>query len=474
MQEAITNLRQRWTRDFQRLVAILCIVMLMSQLLSAQDVPTMNGTELATQIQTFVENLTANDQFSGAVLVSKDGQTIFQGAYGLASKAFNVPNQLDTKFNLGSMNKMITSVAIAQLGEAGKLSYDDTIGEHLTDYPNEDVASKVTIHHLLTHTSGLPDYFNDTFVDFSREKYRSVRDFFALFADKPLEFTPGATWSYSNSNFIVLGAIIEAVSGETYFDYVREHIYEPLGMTNTDAYEMDYDTPNLAMGYTRAPEGGWKNNLFMHVIKGGPAGGGFSTVEDLTRFARALLEHTLLSAESTEFITSSKITVRGAGAASYAYGFIDENVNGHRRFGHGGGFEGINGQLHVYPDLGYIVVVLANYDPPAAEIIADRVGRWITGSEVPKAMDMTLEQLSKYVHVYTGTGPSLETVVDNGALWLVMGDERHKFLPLSETEFFDEQFMDIRMKFVLDEEGNVTEMTLEGAGPQPETFTPKD
>ena len=472
MQEITARPKQSWMCPLIHWVTIISrMLIFMPQPIQAQ---TISDAELATQIQTFVEKLVANDQFSGAVLVSKDGETIFQGAYGLASKAYNVPNQLDTKFNLGSMNKMITAVAIAQLVAAGKLSYDDTIGKHLTNYPNEEVASKVTIHHLITHTSGLLDYFNDMFRDSSREKYRSVRDFFTLFADKPLAFTPGATHSYSNSNFIVLGAIIEAVSEQNYFDYVREHIYEPTGMMNTDAYEMDYDTPNLATGYTRAPEGGWKNNLFMHVIKGGPAGGGFSTVEDLTRFAQALLNHTLLSAEDTAFITTSKVAVPGAQGTSYAYGFIDEKVNGVRRFGHGGGFLGINGQLHIYPDLGYTVAVLANYDPPAAENVAEYVGKLLTDGEIPIAIDMPLEKLSTYAHTYTGSVPNLETVVDNSALWLVIDNERHKFLPLSETEFFDEQFTDIRMEFALDEEGKVTEMTLIGAGPKPDTFTPKD
>ncbi len=472
MQEMMVSPRQTWMRClFQWIITLLSIMIFMNQTLQAQAI---DDTELATQVQMFVEQLVANDQFSGAVLIAKNGQPIFQGAYGLASKAYNIPNQLDTKFNLGSMNKMITSVAIAQLVAEEKLSYEDALSKHLTNYPNKEVAGKVTIHQLLTHTSGLPDYFNNKFMDSSREKFRSVRDFFQLFVDKPLEFTPGARHQYSNSNFIVLGAIIEAISGETYFDYVREHIYKPLDMMNTDAYELDYDTPNLAVGYTQAPEGGWKNNIFMHVIKGGPAGGGYSTVEDLTRFAEALLDHTLLSKEATDTITTGKVTSPDFQNASYAYGFLDENVNGFRRYGHSGGFPGINGQLHVYPDLGYTVAVLANYDF-AADIVADRIGRLLTDGDIPIAIDLPLEKLSNYAYAYTGTGPSLEIVIDKGALWLVLnGNERHKFLPLSETEFFDEQFTDVRMKFVLNEKGEVIEMTLIGAGPQPDTFTPKD
>lgn len=380
MRKITANSRNSWYIQLLNWRTIgIYTVLIGFQTASAQDTPSMSDTELATQIQIFVEDQVSTGQFSGALLVTHESRIVFQDAYGLASKAFNVPNQLDTKFNLGSMNKMITAVAVAQLVATGKINYDDAISQHLNDYPNEEAAGTVTIHHLLTHTSGLTDYFNDTFIETSRENYRTVKDFFLLFADKPLEFSPGSRWQYSNSNYIVLGAIIEAVSGETYFDYVREQIYEPLGMVNTDAYEMDYDTPNLAIGYTRSLKGDWKNNLFMHVIKGGPAGGGFSTVEDLTRFAQASLNHTLLSEQDTDFITTGKVPIPGVQDISYAYGFIEEKVNSYRRYGHSGGFPGINGTLSVYPELDYTVVVLANYDPPAADRVADYIGKLLTG-----------------------------------------------------------------------------------------------
>ncbi len=295
-------------------LTFLGLMLLAAVLLAAQGCspPPPTATQLddpkfVSQIKTFIEQLVAEEEFSGTVLVAKDGQPIFQGAYGLASRAYQVPNRIDTKFNLGSMNKMFTAVAIAQLAEAGKLAYDDPIAKHLPAYPNQEVAKQVTIHHLLTHTSGLPDFFNAKFMDASRAKFREVADFLPLFVEEPLLFTPGAEWRYSNSNFIVLGLIVEAVSGENYFNYVQKHIYQPAGMLNTDAYEMDRDTPNLAIGYTRSPEGEIRNNLFEHVIKGGPAGGGFSTVQDLWRFAQALTSHKLLSAQETEIITTGKV-----------------------------------------------------------------------------------------------------------------------------------------------------------------------
>ncbi|HYO55724.1 serine hydrolase domain-containing protein, partial [Archangium sp.] len=162
---------------------------------------------------------------------------------------------------------------------------------------------------------------------------------------EPLAFEPGTSFHYSNAGFIVLGAIIEKASGHNYFEYVREHLYKPAGMTNSDAYEMDRDTPNLAVGYTDQGPGGQQsatrdwNNRFLHVVKGGPAGGGFSTVEDLWRFSRALQAHQLLGAETTRRVTTGKVE-RTPGVSQYAYGFMDEQVQATRIVGHGGGFPG--------------------------------------------------------------------------------------------------------------------------------------
>ena len=341
----------------------------------------LSDAEIAAQVKEYVENLVAVDSFSGAVLVSRAGRPVFQGAYGLASQAFRAPNRVDTKFNLGSMNKMVTSVAIAQLAEQGKLSFEDKVGRHLPELPNAAIRDKVTIHQLLTHTSGVGDYFNEKYVEAAKERFRTVDDFLKLFVERPLHFEPGSNWRYSNGGFMLLGAIVEKASGQNYFDYVREHIYKPAGMTNTDAYEMDRDTPNLAIGYTRSgpagptPAGQRYNNLYLHVVKGGPAGGGFSTVEDLVRFARALRSGKLISAKSFELITTGKVSPgQGPSGSQYAYGFQVSLIEGGRLAGHGGGFSGINGQLDIYLDGSDAdVAVLSNYDPPAATRVAQKI-----------------------------------------------------------------------------------------------------
>jgi CubicO group peptidase (beta-lactamase class C family) len=437
----------------------------------------MSTAEISREIETYLDQLVAQDNFSGTILLAKDGVPFFKKAYGLASRGYNVPNRLDTKFNLGSMNKMFTSVAIAQLAEQGKLSFTDTIAKLLPDYPNKEIAAKVTVHHLLTHTSGLGNYFNGKFMETSKDRFRTIKDFLTLFVNEPLQFEPGAKWQYSNAGFMVLGAIVEKVSGQNYFDYVREHIYKPAGMLNTDAYEMDSDTPNMAIGYTRmgpngpVPDGPRRTNLFLHSFKGGPAGGGFSTVEDLHRFAVALNAHKLLSQKYTDIITSGKVKTPGDPDAQYAYGFQDEKINGHRSFGHGGGFPGINSELRIFPDLGYTVAVMANYDPPTASRVAERVGDLLTGVPIQQAVKLSPEILRNYAGRYEPTSEPkppgmIDVILKDNDIWLLVGGGRHKFLPLSETEFFDEEYKNVRAVFSKDAQGQVTSLVLKNAGPK--------
>jgi len=461
------------------LVAIFAIFIAVSILAQSTEVNAnrkMSDAEIVENLTAYIEKRVAADKFSGAVLVAKDGVPIFKKAYGLASIGYNIPNRTDTKFNLGSMNKMFTAVAVAQLAEQGKLSFSDTIGKHLADYSNKVVADKVTIHHLLTHTSGLGDYFNSKFEDSSRAKFKTVQDHLPLFVNESLKFEPGAKWQYSNAGFMVLGAIIEKVSGQNYFDDVREHIYKPAGMMNTDAYEMDSDTPNLATGYTnRVPKGmptpaQRKSNIFIHVFKGSPAGGGYSTVEDLLRFATALLGHKLLSSKSTDIILTGKTNTPRGENEKYAYGFFEEIVNGQRQVGHGGAFSGINAELRMYPSNGYTVVVMSNYDPPAATLVANRVGKLVVGIPVPVAIKLDAATLQKFAGKYEADeGPTprgtFEVTLEGREIWVATSPRsKHKLLPMSETEFFDEDFEDIWFKFGKDAKGNVTGLEMNGNG----------
>ncbi|HKY60162.1 MAG TPA: serine hydrolase domain-containing protein [Gemmatimonadota bacterium] len=314
--------------------------------------------EIAAELADYVDRLVAADRFSGVVLLVRDGRVVFDRAYGLADRADGVPVHGDTKFNLGSMNKMFTAVTIAKLAEQGRLSLEDPIGKWLgAEWIRPEVGAKVTIAHLLTHTSGLGSYFTPEFFDASRTRFREVRDYAPLVAGDSLAFEPGSRWAYSNTGFLLLGAIVESVTGRSYFEVVREVVYEPAGMTDTDAYSMDEVVPNLAVGYDpQFGPGGlrWRNNLFLHTIRGGPAGGGFSTAPDLLRFARALRENRLLSPEWTARVTTPKPEL---GSPGYGYGF---QVWEDGSIGHGGGFPGISSVLKFDPQTDHALIVLSN------------------------------------------------------------------------------------------------------------------
>ncbi|MEQ8766870.1 MAG: serine hydrolase domain-containing protein [Planctomycetota bacterium] len=329
----------------------------------------LSPAEVVAELEAFVAKVSEADVFSGTVLLARDDQVLFRSACGLASKRFTVPNHIDTKFNLGSMNKMFTGVAITRLAQDGKLSLQDPISKYLDDdwLPNVD-KSQVRIEHLLTHTSGLGSYFNQRFMESSRALFREVDDYRPLLEEETLAFEPGSRWQYSNSGMFVLGVIIEKVTGQSYFDVIRQLIYRPAHMQSSDSYDMDEPVPNLAIGYEKedSPSGvRWRNNLYQHVIRGGPAGGGFSTVDDLYAFARALTGERLLDAEHTALALSAKPDI---GSDAYGYGFGLSGSPQNRIVGHSGGFNGISANLSIYLDRGWITVVLSNYGG-AAQIV---------------------------------------------------------------------------------------------------------
>ena len=325
---------------------------------------------LSKDVDQLLTKLTAEDRFSGVVLLAKDGKPFFQKAYGYADRVKKVPNNIDTRFRLGSMNKMFTSVAIAQLVQQGKLKYTDTLALVLPDYPDKDAAAKITVHHLLTHTSGLGDFFGPEF-DKKKDTVRDLKDYLQFFAGKPLKFEPGKQFSYSNAGMIVAGLVIEKVSGQNYFDYVREHIYKPAGMAASDSFEKTEPQPNQSVGYTKRISGKWESNYPTLPLKGSSAGGGDSTAPDLLKFDQALRSHKLLNTDLTDTVLSGKVETEDD--VKYAYGFEESHVDGKRVVGHGGGAPGMNANLDVYWDSGYTVVVLCNLDPP----IAQQVNRYI-------------------------------------------------------------------------------------------------
>jgi len=334
--------------------------------------PRMSEAQALAALRTEIDRQVAADRFAGAVTVSKHGKPVFSNAYGSSDREKKTLNELNTRFRIGSMNKMFTAVCVLQLVQNGKIKLTAPLGEYLPNYPNKDVATKVTIHHLLTHTGGTGDFFGPEF-DAHRLELRTLEDYVKLYGRRALEFEPGSKWSYSNYGFLLLGVIVEKASGQNYYDYVRDHVYAPAGMTSTGSLPEDQAVPQRSVGYTKFGGGeAWRPNTDTLPYRGTSAGGGYSTVEDLQRFADALANHKLLDAHHSELLTTGKMDT--GNGDKYAYGFMDRTQGGVRNFGHGGGAPGMNGELAVYPQSGYVVTVLANIDPPAAGRIAAFIG----------------------------------------------------------------------------------------------------
>ena len=325
----------------------------------------LTESQVLALIETRLGELATADEFSGAVWLAKGDKPILQKAYGLASREHNVPNRIDTRFNLGSINKSFTQVAVGQLVEQGKLSFDDKLGRYLSDYPNREAAEKVTIRQLLDMSSVIGDIFGPQFDSMSKSRLRAIKDFLPLFASQPLIFEPGSKHQYSNGGYIVLGAIIEKVTGQDYYEYVREHIFKPAGMQNAEWCEADKVTANLATGYTRAGDGARRNNIYSRPARGSSAGGGYATAEDLLKYSVALQSGKLR-------LPNFRVPTGGEKPSS-----PDKKPGSFAGLGIAGGSPGVNAVLEANSASGYTVIVMSNYDPPSAETVAKQIRGWL-------------------------------------------------------------------------------------------------
>jgi CubicO group peptidase (beta-lactamase class C family) len=313
-----------------------------------------------------IDKAAAAGKFSGVWLWAKNGKVITSGARGKADREKGIDNTLDTRFRIGSMNKMFTAVATLQLVERGKLSLDDTIGKILPDYPNANVASKVKVRHLLSHTGGTGNIFGPDF-DAHRLELRTLQDYVKLYGKRDLLFEPDTKWDYSNYGFVLLGVMIEKVSGKSYYDFVAENVFKVAGMTGTGSEPESVKVANRSKGYMR--------NRFEMVSneptlpwRGTSAGGGTTTAPDLMRFARALMSNKLVKAATLAEATRAQFP-----AVDYGFGFQLGRPDQARSYGHEGVAPGMNGFLRVYPESGQSVIVLCNLDDPSAS----RMGEWL-------------------------------------------------------------------------------------------------
>jgi D-alanyl-D-alanine carboxypeptidase len=311
----------------------------------------ISQTELVRRLTTSLDSLAKADKFSGVAVLAKNGAPVFQRAYGMADRERSVANNPETAFNLGSINKIFTQIAILQLRAAGKLDLDSTLATYWPDYPNREVARKITIRQLMRHTSGIGGNIFDPPVGGKRNDIRTLKDYLPLFVNQPLAFEPGTRNAYSNAGYVVLGLVIERLSADDYYTYVREHIFKPARMTRTGSFVVDSLPPNTAIGYTRGDEDAptttpLRPNSQDLPGRGSSAGGGYSTAQDLVKFVQALREQRIPNGLPA-----------GLGIA--------------------GGSGGMNAIVEGGLPGGYDLIVLANLDPPAAERVARMTREWL-------------------------------------------------------------------------------------------------
>jgi CubicO group peptidase (beta-lactamase class C family) len=327
----------------------------------------LTAEEFAALVDTHLDGLEEQGLFSGVVLIAHEGEILLLRAMGPMNEDGDL-NNTDTRFALASTSKLFTAAAVVQLADQGLLNLDDPVSMYLPDYP-EAMIQGVTVRHLLTHTSGLGSL--------SYEDIRPLTtiDEMLLAPIEPPVFAPGADFRYSNAGFVLLGGVIERASGQTFWDYLDEHIFQPAGMESTGAFAPDDLPDNTAYGLVYQRLGVRVSNASILPARPGPAGDFYTTAEDMLRFATALQDNTLIGPEFTEEMFTPAVptgTALYGWTTEYGLGFIISTSGDVVRIGHSGGFPGISSRFAMYPDLGYTVVILSNYDSVGLVL-----GNWI-------------------------------------------------------------------------------------------------
>jgi CubicO group peptidase (beta-lactamase class C family) len=408
-----------------------------------------------------VQSFVANHQFMGTALVARGSQILFSKGYGSANLEWDVPNSPSTKFRLGSVTKQFTAASILLLEERGKLSTADPVKKYLPDAP--PAWDKITIFHLLTHTSGIPNFTG--FPDYAKlEPFAaSPAELVARFRDKPLDFQPGEKWNYSNSGYVLLGYLIEKITGGTYEKFVRENIFTPLGMKDSGYDSNSTVIPRRAEGYVNG-KNGMEHAGFIHMSTPHAAGALYSTTEDLLKWEQGLFGGKLLQPASLERMTTPF-------KDNYAFGLGVQNVAGRKVISHGGGIEGFNTQLEYYPEDKLTVIVLGNLNGPAPGEIAKKLAAQAHGETVKltserKEITLDPKQLARYTGAYQMTGgPAMLITLEGNQLLSKLGNQNAvPIFPESPTLFFL-KVVDAQLEFAMpDPQSPPTQLTIHQNG----------
>jgi len=321
------------------------------------------------EIKDCIESQQEPEPFSGVVYVTQGEEVLFGSGYGLANRAESIPNRVDTRFQMASGCKVFTGVVACQLVERGELGFDTRLRE-CVDVAFPNYAPEITIRHLLTHSSGITSYFEED-VDPDYEalwqalpvyRVRGPRDFLPLFQHKGMKFSPGERFEYNDGGYILLGLVVEAVTGKSFTTYVEENVFGPAGMEDSGYFQTDQLPEGTAYAYIANPDGSWRTNFFAVPIVGGADGGAYTTAPDMARFWRALAGHRLLKAETTEALLKPQIATGWEPPhTDYGYGvWIDRPEGAVRKYFVEGSDPGVALRSAVYPDEGVILTVIGN------------------------------------------------------------------------------------------------------------------
>ena len=357
----------------KRLILLILNCFFLTMLLPAQEAeqtkPAVMRQYSQDEIQNLVDNLMneyiKQDLFSGVVLIAKDTKPVYLKAFGMADFETKKENTTNTKFDIGSINKDFTAIAILQLAEKGLLNLDDKIDKYLNQFP-KNVLDKVTIRQLLTHTSGFGDYFMIPGVIPKLRELTTVDQIISTFKNEPLLFEPGTDRQYSNAGFAVLGAIIESITGMSYFDYVDKNILAPLKMNNTYFdYKKIRADKDIPAGYMFSSTG--KKERIDYEKSPSPAGSAFSTATDLLKFELSILFDNKLITDEMKILFANRY--EKSSNVSWEKMLLDSAYIS----AYAGGAPGRNSVVYSQPATGYLIIVLANYDEPIAEEVGNNI-----------------------------------------------------------------------------------------------------
>jgi CubicO group peptidase (beta-lactamase class C family) len=407
-----------------------------------------------------IQSYVSSNQFMGAILVARNDQILLDKGYGYANLEWQVPNSPDTKFRLGSITKQFTAACVLLLEERGKLKTDDLVKKYLPDAPA--AWDHITIYNLLTHTSGIPNFTEFPDYHASEATPTTPEQLVARFRGKPLDFQPGEDWRYSNSNYVLLGYLIEKITGQRYQDFVEENLFKPLGMQNSGYDSNTAMIPHRAAGYAPGPSGP-VNAGYVDMSIPFSAGALYSTTHNLLRWEQGLFAGKLLSVESFEKMTTSY-------KRDYACGLTAYTVNGHKVIAHGGGINGFSTMLAYYPDDKLTVIVLGNIESGAPAEIASSLAAIAHGEKVilpseRKAVPVQPDRLAKYVGTYE-LSPNYSIVITlEGNQLMAQATNQPKFaiFPESDTKFFY-KVVDAQLEFFKNDQGQITHLVLHQGG----------